>query len=104
MPETPAPTMRTSTWPASRTSPLLRWDTGAGAVVVVGVLLGGTLGQPQDFSGPQAKPHRMFVLTVALLLAPFLYGALAWGLAIIAAGTVVTIARRLSRLSAALRG
>ena len=22
-------------------------------------LLGGTLGQPQDFVGPQAKPHRM---------------------------------------------
>ncbi len=67
-------------------------------------LLGGTLGQPQDFSGPQAKPHRMFVLTLALLIAPFFYSALVWGLAIIAAGTIVTIARRLARLSAALRG
>ena len=32
-------------------------------------LLGGTLGQPQDFSGPQAKPHRMFVLTLGLAAA-----------------------------------
>lgn len=67
-------------------------------------LLGGTLGQPQDFSGPQAKPHRMFVLTIALLVAMVVVDALIWGLTIIAAGTALTIARRLARLSSALRG
>ena len=29
---------------------------------------GGSLGLPQDFRGPQAKPHRMFVMTVGCLL------------------------------------
>jgi phosphatidylglycerophosphate synthase len=66
-------------------------------------LLGGTLGQPQDFCGPQAKPHRMFVLTVTLVIATYWYGALVWGLALIVTGTALTIARRLARLSAALR-
>ena len=85
--------------------PWLGWFTALLAAVCAYVrLLGGTLGQPQDFSGPQAKPHRMFVLTVALLFAPYFNGALAWALAIIAIGTVVTIGRRLARLSAALRG
>lgn len=28
---------------------------------------GGSLGLPQDFRGPQAKPHRMFVMTVGCL-------------------------------------
>lgn len=32
-------------------------------------LTGGSLGLPQDFRGPQAKPHRMFVMTLACLLA-----------------------------------
>ena len=30
---------------------------------------GGSLGLAQDFRGPQAKPHRMFVMTVACLAA-----------------------------------
>ncbi len=32
-------------------------------------VLGGSLGLPQDFRGPQAKPHRMAVMTAACLLA-----------------------------------
>jgi phosphatidylglycerophosphate synthase len=74
-------------------------------------LLGGTLGQPQDFSGPQAKPHRMFVLTLGLLAA---FGAALLGdsparwleiaLAIIAAGTLLTIVRRTLRIASRLRG
>ncbi|HVU30859.1 MAG TPA: CDP-alcohol phosphatidyltransferase family protein [Sphingomicrobium sp.] len=76
-------------------------------------LLGGTLGQPQDFSGPQAKPHRMFVLTIGLVAAflgsmtkgKFYYGsnALTLSLAIIAAGTLLTIARRTLRIARRLR-
>ena len=73
-------------------------------------LLGGTLGQPQDFRGPQAKPHRMFVLTVGLVVAfvvaiggsnprPWLYLAVA----IICAGTLVTIVRRTLRIARRLR-
>jgi phosphatidylglycerophosphate synthase len=71
-------------------------------------LLGGTLGQPQDFCGPQAKPHRMFVLTVGLL-ATFVQRLL-WGenyqvnwllvaLTVIIAGTLVTIVRRTIRIA-----
>lgn len=73
-------------------------------------LLGGTLGQPQDFCGPQAKPHRMFVLTAGLLAA-FLVGLtggnprpwLFLALAIICAGTLVTIVRRTLRIAKRLR-
>ena len=66
-------------------------------------LLGGTLGQPQDFSGPMAKPHRMAALTVGCLLATVWFGGLQVALGVIAAGTAVTIARRLVHLSKALR-
>ena len=84
--------------------PWLGWLAALLAAVCAYVrLLGGTLGQPQDFSGPQAKPHRMFVLTATLLIAPLFDVALASGLAIVAAGTAFTIARRLARLSKALR-
>lgn len=62
-------------------------------------LLGASLGKGQDFCGPQAKPHRMFVLTVALVAAYIFFGALVWGLAVIVVGTALTIARRLARLS-----
>jgi phosphatidylglycerophosphate synthase len=77
-------------------------------------LLGGTLGQPQDFSGPMAKPHRMFALTLGLVAA--LLGALIGGgasnpgrwlmlaLAIIIAGTLATIIRRTLRIAKQLRG
>jgi phosphatidylglycerophosphate synthase len=32
---------------------------------------GGSVGVPQDFSGPMAKPHRMFALTLACLFSAF---------------------------------
>jgi phosphatidylglycerophosphate synthase len=66
-------------------------------------------GAPQDYSGPMAKQHRMFVVTVAALIAAadspawpaavFGQGA-GWpaiGLALIVGGCVVTAARRLAR-------
>lgn len=75
-------------------------------------LLGATLGQPQDFGGPMAKPHRMAALTLGVLAAladrlitgnPYGSPWLMLALAIIAAGTVLTITLRLMRLSKALR-
>jgi phosphatidylglycerophosphate synthase len=67
-------------------------------------LLGGTLGQPQDFGGPMAKPHRMAALTLGCLVAIAWLPGLTIALGAIAAGTALTIALRLSRLSKALRG
>lgn len=66
-------------------------------------VLGGSLGYKQDFCGPQAKPHRMFVLTVTLIASAFVSGLLVPGLAVIALGTLITIARRLLRLSTTLQ-
>ncbi len=34
-------------------------------------VLGGALGTPQYFTGPMAKQHRMFVITLGALLAAF---------------------------------
>jgi phosphatidylglycerophosphate synthase len=66
-------------------------------------------GAPQDYSGPMAKPHRMFVVTVTALVcavvspgwppAWFEHGG-GWpavGLGLIVAGSVVTAVRRLAR-------
>ena len=66
-------------------------------------LLGGTLGFPQDFGGPMAKPHRMAALTLGCLVATFWPPALQAALALIAAGTVLTIVLRLTRLARALK-
>ncbi len=65
-------------------------------------LLGGTLDRPQDFGGPMAKPHRMAALTIGCLIATAWFGGLQVALGLIAAGTVLTIALRLMRLSRAL--
>ncbi len=73
-------------------------------------LLGGTLGLPQDFSGPQAKPQRMALLTLACLLGALeswlLPGSLLImpsALALIAIGTLWTLVRRTRKRAAALR-
>ena len=85
--------------------PWLGWLAALLAAVCAYVrLLGGTLGRPQDFGGPMAKPHRMAALTLGALAAIAWAPTLPAALAIIAAGTVLTIALRLNRLSRALRG
>ena len=84
--------------------PWLGWLAALLAAVCAYVrLLGGTVGQPQDFGGPMAKPHRMAALTAGCLFAIFWFGALQIALALIVAGTALTIALRLARLSKALR-
>ena len=88
----------------------LGWVAAMLAVLTAYVrVLGRGLGQPQDFSGPMAKQHRMAVLTVACLgsiAEGLLFGNHGWalglGLAVIAAGSALTILRRLVRLVRAL--
>ncbi len=83
------------------------------ALVAVGCayvrMLGGALGQQQDFSGPMAKQHRMAALTIgcAIAFVETLSGAehsltevLLW---LVLVGTLVTIARRTSTLARRLR-
>lgn len=49
--------------------PWLGWLAALAAAVTAYIrVLGGTLGLPQDFRGPMAKPHRMATLTVACVL------------------------------------
>ena len=85
--------------------PWLGWLAALLAAICAYVrLLGGTLGQAQDFGGPMAKPHRMAALTIGCLVAVAWGEALPMALAVIAAGTALTIALRLARLSTALRG
>jgi phosphatidylglycerophosphate synthase len=71
-------------------------------------------GAPQDYSGPMAKPHRMFVVTVTALLCALLpldmqerwlgheWGLPAIALGLIVLGCVVTAIRRLVRAARVL--
>jgi phosphatidylglycerophosphate synthase len=70
---------------------------------------GGSLGLPQDFRGPMAKPHRMAALTLGCvgafaesLLAPTRY-VLAIVLIVVAAGAALTAARRLVAIASRLK-
>ncbi|WP_372782347.1 CDP-alcohol phosphatidyltransferase family protein [Phenylobacterium sp.] len=70
--------------------------------------LGRGLGLPADFSGPMAKPQRMATLTATCVIAAFepLWGGrgeiVLLGLAVIVAGTALTIARRTRTIARAL--
>ena len=72
-------------------------------------LLGGSLGFPQDFRGPMAKQHRMFVLTVGCLagaVESWLHAtvwSLVAALSVIIAGCVITLGRRTQRIVVQLR-
>jgi phosphatidylglycerophosphate synthase len=81
----------------------------AAAVTAYIRVLGGTCGFPQDFRGPLAKQHRMFVMTIGCLLGAAelassgnRYSLLlaAW---IIAAGALFTCARRAYAIAVQLR-
>lgn len=84
--------------------PWLGWLAALLAAICAYVrLLGGTLGQAQDFTGPMAKPHRMAALTLGCILSLAWQPGIAVALGAIAAGTLLTIFRRLARLSRAIR-
>ena len=100
---------------AAGSEPLLGFGAAVGAMFVAYVrALGASVGAGQIFIGPQAKPHRMFVMTLACVTTaafpqfhsrigteplPLMWLAL-WFVII---GCVVTAWRRLSRIAAFLR-
>ena len=88
--------------------PLLGWTAAALSLSTAYVRqLGGALGFSQDFCGPMAKQHRMFVLTLGVLASPFdrlapegdSAGFVALALAAIVFGAAVTVIRRLLRIA-----
>lgn len=72
-------------------------------------VLGGSLGLTQHFTGPMAKQHRMFVITVATLwsaveaVAGVPARGLALGLVVVTVGAVATIWRRVVLIANELR-
>ena len=91
-------------------APTLGWLAALMAVTTAYVrLLGGTFGLPQDFHGPMAKQHRMAVMTGACLAGIgeiLVFGTRGWvllaALLLIAAGSLLTAARRLRRMIKAM--
>jgi len=89
--------------------PELAWTAGCLALLTAYIrALGGTLGLPQNFQGPMAKPHRMAAMTLGLIAAAALT---AWGLdgwvlllvlILIVIGAVLTAVRRTRAILAAL--
>ncbi len=89
--------------------PELGWLAGLLALFTAYLrALGGSLGLPQDFQGPMAKPHRMAAMTLGLVAAALctpwgLDGAvLALALLLIVAGTLLTAVRRTRTILAGL--
>jgi len=88
----------------------LGWMAASGALMTACVRMhGASLLGTHDFRGPMAKPHRMALATVACIAMAGLAFALTplpllrWVLGLMVVGIAVTIYRRLSALSAALR-
>ena len=86
--------------------PALGWSAAALALFTAYIrVLGGSLGLAQDFSGPMAKQHRMFVLTMGALIAAMEIAirgrmtALWIALVIIVAGAALTAALRTARIA-----
>jgi phosphatidylglycerophosphate synthase len=85
--------------------PALGWSAAVLAVLTAYIrMLGGSLGFVQDFSGPMAKQHRMFVLTMGALVAAMEIAirgrvtALWIAMVIIVGGTALTAALRITRI------
>lgn len=92
------------------------WAADAGWAAAAGALytayaraLGASLTGKQDFRGPFAKQHRMAVLTFACIAGAVEYAVnhsghlMPWVLALVAAGSVATAARRLLTTASLLR-
>lgn len=87
----------------------LGWLCAVGALLTAAVRLhGASLTGRHDFCGPMAKPHRMALATAACLLLFTLdltrstWEVLPWVLGMMAVGIVITVVRRLLRLSRSL--
>ena len=87
-------------------SAFLGWAAAVAALFTAYVrVLGGALGLRQHFIGPMAKQHRMFVLTMAAMLAAIeilMFGtarAIPAALAVILAGSMLTAMRRVHRIA-----
>lgn len=88
--------------------PWLGFSAALAAVMTAYVsAFGQAQGQPPDFSGPFAKPQRMQAVAIACLLCfalplvghdPLAWSLPAWTLGLVAAGTALTVLRRLYRL------
>ena len=90
--------------------PALGWAGALMAALTAYVrATGGALGLPQDFSGLQSKPKRMFVLTLACLVAaivpwfPPAKNALLYAAWIITVGSAITACGRTWRIAKQLR-
>jgi phosphatidylglycerophosphate synthase len=89
--------------------PEFGWACALAAMLTAYVrALGGALGTPQFFIGPQSKSQRMAVLTVAAVAAALLptREMAAWlvllALVVVLIGSLVTVVRRLLRIAAEL--
>ena len=87
----------------------LGWSAALLALLTAYVrVLGGSVGLPQSFAGPMAKPHRMFVITVGCVTAAVesALGRHAWtlwaALAVIVAGCAATAFLRTVRIARGL--
>jgi phosphatidylglycerophosphate synthase len=101
IPDRVADTLFLVAWGWAVGLPWLGWAAALAAALTAYLrVLGGALGQPQDFRGPMAKQHRMALLTAACTLAFLEHLAIgsAWtlqaGLWIVAVGSLVTCVTR----------
>jgi phosphatidylglycerophosphate synthase len=90
--------------------PMLGWASALMAMFTAYVrVLGGALGTPQYFIGPQSKSQRMAVMTGAALLAAVMPSpaqagrVLTVALVIVLVGSTITVIRRVLRIARELR-
>jgi CDP-diacylglycerol--glycerol-3-phosphate 3-phosphatidyltransferase len=77
--------------------PALGWFGALAAALTAYVrVFGGSLGLAQDFRGPMAKQHRMFVLTLACVLGAAELAFNATQFALVAASTVIAVGSALT--------
>lgn len=101
---------------AISSNPVLGWIAACLALFIAYVRAQGKVaGTHQEFCGPFAKPQRMFLLTLLALVMACLptsardwvvgpgWGVMAFGLAILVIGEVITVWRRLTRIAAVLK-
>lgn len=91
-------------------APVIGWLGALAAAVTAYIrVLGGSLGLPQDFRGPMAKPHRMATLTAGCVLGALegWYADSHWTLVIaawvIAVGSIVTCGTRTAAIARQLQ-